>query len=58
MAPITSPVPDAKLAEQAVAMTRLINEHFEEWIKEAPEHWMCLKRRWEKPPAESSAPGP
>lgn len=58
MAPITSPVPDAKLAEQAVAMTRLINEHFEEWIKEAPDHWMCLKRRWEKPPAESSAPGP
>jgi KDO2-lipid IV(A) lauroyltransferase len=57
MAPIASPVPDAKLAEQASAMTRLISEHFEEWIRAAPEHWMCLKRRWPKARAESSAPG-
>jgi KDO2-lipid IV(A) lauroyltransferase len=57
MAPIASPVPDAKLAEQAIAMTRRINEHFEEWIKAAPDHWMCLKRRWPKIRAESSAPG-
>jgi len=56
MAPIASPVPDAKLAEQAIAMTRLINEHFEEWIRAAPDHWMCLKRRWPKARAESSAP--
>jgi len=41
MAPIASPVPDAKLAEQATAMTRQINEHFEEWIRAAPDHWMC-----------------
>jgi KDO2-lipid IV(A) lauroyltransferase len=57
MAPIASPVPDAKLAEQASAMTRLISEHFEEWIRAAPDHWMCLKRRWPKARAESSAPG-
>ena len=57
MAPIVSPVPDAKLAEQAIAMTRLINEHFEEWIRATPDHWMCLKRRWPKVRAESSAPG-
>lgn len=56
MAPIASPVPDAKLAEQAIAMTRLISEHFEEWIRAAPDHWMCLKRRWPKARAESSAP--
>jgi len=55
-APIASPVPDAKLAEQAIAMTRLINEYFEKWIRAAPDHWMCLKRRWPKARAESSAP--
>ena len=57
MAPIASPVPDAKLPEQAIAMTRLINEHFEEWIRAAPDHWMCLKRRWPKARAEFSASG-
>ena len=56
MAPIASPVPDAHLAEQAIAMTQLINEHFEEWIRAAPDHWMCLKRRWPKTRAESSVP--
>jgi KDO2-lipid IV(A) lauroyltransferase len=56
MAPIASPVPDAKLAEQATAMTRLISEHFEEWIRGTPDQWMCLKRRWPKARAESSAP--
>lgn len=48
MAPIASPDPDAELAEQAIAMTKRINEHFEEWIRAAPDHWMCLKRRWPK----------
>jgi len=56
MAPIVNPVPDAQLAEQAIAMTQLINEHFEEWIRAAPDHWMCLKRRWPKVRAGSSAP--
>jgi KDO2-lipid IV(A) lauroyltransferase len=57
MAPITSPVPEAKLAEQASAMTRQINEYFEEWIRAAPDHWMCLKRRWPKTRTGFSAPG-
>ena len=56
MAPIASPIPDAKLAEQAVAMTRLINEQFEAWIRAAPDQWMCLKRRWPKARAESPVP--
>ena len=56
MAPIASADPDAELAEQAIAMTRLLNEHFEQWIRAAPDHWMCLKRRWPKARAESSAP--
>ncbi|HYQ73224.1 MAG TPA: hypothetical protein VET88_15010 [Gammaproteobacteria bacterium] len=56
MAPIVNPVPDAQIAEQANAMTRLISEHFEEWIRAAPDHWMCLKRRWPKARAESYTP--
>jgi KDO2-lipid IV(A) lauroyltransferase len=48
-APIASPDPDADTHAQAVAMTRRINEHFEAWIRETPEQWMCLKRRWPKP---------
>jgi len=50
MAPIASPNPDDKANDQASAMTVLINQHFEQWIKAAPEQWMCLKRRWPKPP--------
>jgi KDO2-lipid IV(A) lauroyltransferase len=57
MAPINSPVPDAKPEDQAIAMTQLINDHFEAWIRSAPDHWMCLKRRWPKARTKSSAPG-
>jgi KDO2-lipid IV(A) lauroyltransferase len=47
--PIVSPNPGAGTNEQAVAMTLRINQHFEQWIRETPEQWMCLKRRWPKP---------
>lgn len=50
MAPITSPNPQDSANDQASAMSVLINEHFEQWIKDAPHQWMCLKRRWPKPP--------
>ena len=55
-APIVSPIPDAPIAEQAMAMTRLANEHFEAWIRETPDQWMCFKRRWPKDHATSSGP--
>jgi KDO2-lipid IV(A) lauroyltransferase len=29
-------------------MTRQLNEVFERWIRQAPEQWLCLKRRWPK----------
>ena len=48
-APIAAPESDASSQAQAVAMTQRINEHFEDWIRETPEQWMCLKRRWPKP---------
>lgn len=38
--------------QRAIAMTAEVNQHFEKWIKETPEQWMCLKRRW--PKSESS----
>jgi KDO2-lipid IV(A) lauroyltransferase len=46
--PLVSPIPDAPIKEQAVALTELIHGHFENWISENPEQWVCLKRRWPK----------
>ncbi len=43
--------PDAKLEstdEQAVAMSAAIHGYFETWIREQPDQWICLKRRWPK----------
>ncbi len=47
-APIESSEPEADINSQAISMTREINRHFEDWIRETPEQWMCLKRRWPK----------
>lgn len=47
--PIEKPLPeDAPLKDQAAAMTETIHKHFEQWITEYPEQWICLKRRWPK----------
>jgi KDO2-lipid IV(A) lauroyltransferase len=35
--------------EQAISITRQINEQYEAWVRDNPEQWMCLKRRWPKP---------
>ena len=32
--------------DQAVDMTRRAYALFEDWIRERPEQWLCLKRRW------------
>ncbi len=37
-------ITDSRMA--ALAMTRHVNELFEDWIREAPEQWLCAKRRW------------
>ncbi|MGD1983779.1 MAG: hypothetical protein PVF93_07720 [Chromatiaceae bacterium] len=47
-APVASPNPAAAIGDQAREMTRLINEHFETWIRATPDQWMCFKRRWPK----------
>jgi len=46
--PIRNPVPEAPLKDQATAITALVHRHFEDWIREYPEQWICLKRRWPK----------
>jgi KDO2-lipid IV(A) lauroyltransferase len=46
--PLVSPIPDAPVKEQAVAITDIVHRHFEDWIREYPEQWVCLKRRWPK----------
>lgn len=46
--PLVSEQPDAPLDEQAAELTVQINRYFEEWIRESPEQWICLKRRWPK----------
>lgn len=39
---------EASSAEQAIDMTCQLNRKFEQWIREAPGQWICLKRRWPK----------
>jgi KDO2-lipid IV(A) lauroyltransferase len=46
--PLVSPIPDAPVKEQAVALTEMIHGYFERWIAQYPEQWLCLKRRWPK----------
>ena len=47
--PICAADPDASEEEQALDMTRQVNERFAAWISEAPGQWLCLNRRWPKP---------
>lgn len=46
--PVTSPVPDAPLRDQATLITGRIHSYFEDWIRQDPAQWICLKRRWPK----------
>ncbi|MDC0434506.1 lysophospholipid acyltransferase family protein [bacterium] len=44
--PIRSDNPDAPVAEQARQMTQSMLNHFEAWIRDTPDQWMCFGRRW------------
>jgi hypothetical protein len=37
-------------------MTQVINDAFEAWIREYPEQWFCMKRRWPKLPTPAKTP--
>ena len=51
--PIKPNDPSASADIQAEQMTRKQLGHFESWIREAPEQWLCIGRRW---PREAYAP--
>jgi Kdo2-lipid IVA lauroyltransferase/acyltransferase len=38
----------ASTADQVLDMTLRVNAHFEDWIRERPEQWLCARRRWPK----------
>jgi KDO2-lipid IV(A) lauroyltransferase len=46
--PLTWRNPDLSAKDQAIELTSRINKYFEEWIRETPQEWICLKRRWPK----------
>jgi Kdo2-lipid IVA lauroyltransferase/acyltransferase len=51
------PRPDEDAEEDILRMTRSINAAFESWIREHPEQWLCMKRRWPKRrPARDAIP--
>jgi KDO2-lipid IV(A) lauroyltransferase len=48
-APIRPEDPDQEPREQALQMTRQLNDRFTDWICKRPEQWLCFKRRAYKP---------
>ena len=40
--------PDADRERQIEQMTRKLSAVYERWIRESPEEWMCMARRWPK----------
>jgi KDO2-lipid IV(A) lauroyltransferase len=47
--------------DKAMQMMGELNRLFEQWIRERPEQWLCIKRAWPKtlePPAGRNAPAP
>lgn len=46
--PVPVPAGDADTDDKALAMTAAVHRHFEQWIAEQPDQWICLKRRWPK----------
>jgi lauroyl/myristoyl acyltransferase len=49
LAPLAPADPDAPRKDQVLELTARLNGVFEDWIREDPGQWLCLKRRWPKP---------
>ncbi len=47
---ILTPDPNASTAAEVERLTRLMNEAIEEGIRERPDHWYWIHRRWKTPP--------
>jgi len=46
--PIRPTDANAPLDQQVLDMSRQVNATFEDWIRDTPGEWICLKRRWPK----------
>ncbi|UCG72951.1 MAG: hypothetical protein JSV45_00760 [Chromatiales bacterium] len=55
--PIVPADPGASREEQALQMTRRVNQLFEAWIRERPEDWFCTNRLWPKDAEPAAAAG-
>ena len=51
---ILTPDPRAPEASEVERLTRLMNEALEEGIRERPDHWYWIHRRWKTPPPVTS----
>jgi len=47
-APLVPRNPDAPRSDQIIDLTHQLNQRFEDWIREFPGEWICMKRRWPK----------
>jgi lauroyl/myristoyl acyltransferase len=54
LAPLVPADPDLPRKERILDMTHRLNLIFEDWIREYPGEWICMKRRWFK--TRDSAP--
>lgn len=48
LAPLAPADPRAGRQEQVRELTLRLNRLFEDWIRESPGDWLCMKRRWPK----------
>jgi len=48
LAPLAPPDPDLPRKDRIIDMTHRLNLIFEDWIREYPGEWVCMKRRWAK----------
>jgi lauroyl/myristoyl acyltransferase len=49
LAPLAPADPDVPRKDQVLELTARLNAVFEDWIREDPGQWLCMKRRWPKP---------
>ena len=56
LAPISPSDPQAPRKERILNLTAQLNQIFEGWIREYPNEWVCMKRRWPKPKPAAKTP--
>jgi KDO2-lipid IV(A) lauroyltransferase len=46
--PLEFPEPSGDRQQDILNLTQAVNDRLEEWIREAPEQWLWVHRRWPK----------